>query len=390
MENENLYTSQQVEEIARRAAQYAVEQVLSSLNLENDIGLSLEGDNDMSKYVREKVSINGRDVWIGGYTKQQLHESYIHALEREGLISRVEHVDAVPLFGDYIDKYYKTYRTDQEENTTVNRERIIRNHIRPAFGSKRIDRITTTDLQEYFNQLGKNYSKETALKIRNTMNPVFNAAVEDELIKRNPLNSDRLEITGKDTVSHKAIPKEKMEMIKEAIPSLEERVRFMASLLCYTGMRFEEVLGLKWEDLDGDWICIQRAIVHPTRNQPVVKDPKTETSKRIIPYIKPLKSLMEPYRSSGYILSKNYDGEAPLSYTEARRTFEKIRKQFGLDGYSAHDFRDTCATEWREAGIPLDVIARLLGHAKTETTEKKYVKYRKDLLLQSVDTLNTL
>ena len=37
---------------------------------------------------------------------------------------------------------------------------------------------------------------------------------------------------------------------------------------------------------------------------------------------------------------------------------------------------DTCATEWREKGIPLDIIARLLGHSKTQTTEQRYVKYR--------------
>lgn len=68
--------------------------------------------------------------------------------------------------------------------------------------------------------------------------------------------------------------------------------------------------------------------------------------------------------------------ETPMSYTETRNTFNRIRDRFQLDGYSAHDFRDTCATEWRENGIPLDVIARLLGHAKTETTERRYVKYR--------------
>ena len=31
-------------------------------------------------------------------------------------------------------------------------------------------------------------------------------------------------------------------------------------------------------------------------------------------------------------------------------------------------------------GSPLDVIARMLGHAKTETTERRYVKYRTDIL----------
>ena len=80
------------------------------------------------------------------------------------------------------------------------------------------------------------------------------------------------------------------------------------------------------------------------------------------------------------VSDKDPTGETPLSYSEARRIFEKIRTRFDIKEYSAHDFRDTCATEWREKGIPLDVIARLLGHAKTETTERKYVKYRTDLL----------
>ena len=69
-----------------------------------------------------------------------------------------------------------------------------------------------------------------------------------------------------------------------------------------------------------------------------------------------------------------------MSYTEARRVFDKIRRRFSIEDYSAHDFRDTCATEWREKGIPLDVIARMLGHSKTETTEKRYVKYRTEIM----------
>ncbi len=29
--------------------------------------------------------------------------------------------------------------------------------------------------------------------------------------------------------------------------------------------------------------------------------------------------------------------------------------------------------------LPLDVVSRMLGHAKTEITERRYVKYRPDL-----------
>lgn len=385
-----MYTPQQVEEIARNAARCAIEQILHPPDIDNEIGLPPKGDNTMPKYIREKVLINGAPKWIGGYTKQELHESYISLLEREGMIGRAETNQIVPLFGDYMDRFYKTFRNNQEGNTIENRRRIIKNHILPVYGDTPIDRITTTDIQEYFNELGKKYAKETVLKIRNTMSPVFEAAVEDNLIRRSPLDSSRITISGKDTVSHKAIPKEKMDVIKDALPRLSGRVQLMAALLCFSGMRFEEVLGLSWEDVDEEWITINHAVVHPSRNQPVIKAPKTKTSLRKIPYVQKLRDILEPHRATGFILSKNNDGKTPLSYTEARRVFEKIRKEFDLSEYSAHDFRDTCATEWREAGVPLDVIARLLGHAKTETTERKYVKYRNDLLLQSVATLNAL
>jgi len=55
-------------------------------------------------------------------------------------------------------------------------------------------------------------------------------------------------------------------------------------------------------------------------------------------------------------------------------------RRFGISAYTPHDFRDTCATEWRKNGMSLDMIARLLGHAKTETTEKRYVKYNEEVL----------
>ena len=69
-----------------------------------------------------------------------------------------------------------------------------------------------------------------------------------------------------------------------------------------------------------------------------------------------------------------------LSIDGMREILRRMCKRAGIPEYSAHDFRDTCATEWREKGIQLDIIARLLGHAKTETTERKYIDYREGLL----------
>ena len=355
-------------------------------NLDNSISVTSqsisEGDMDMPKRLAQKVMVEGTERWIHGYSVQELFDNYVKLLVKEGIVEMVDEDDEMPNFGTYLNTFYETFKQKQQSNTVINRKRIIRNHIEPAFGSKRLDRIRTTDIQRWFNSLAKTYSKETILKIKNIMNPVFDAAVEDDIIDRNPMASKRIEVCGKETVHHKAIPKDKMTDIRKHAAELPLREKLMAGLLSYTGMRFEEVLGVRWEDIDDQWITVRRAVVHPNRNLPEVKTPKTKTSERKIPLNEELAKLLEPRQEHGYLLYAENDPtmESPLCYSTARRIFDRIRKRFDLGEYTAHDFRDTCATEWRENGIPLDVVARMLGHSKTETTEKRYVKYRTELM----------
>ena len=360
-------------------------QLAANLDNSTSEGIS-KGEDDMPKRLSEKVTINGRTRWVHGYSVQELFDNYVKLMVDEGLIEWVEDDESVPMFGKYLKEYYGTFKQHQQSNTVVNRERTIRNHIEPAFGNKRMDRIRTTDIQRWFNSLAKTYSKETILKIKNVMSPVFDAAVEDDILDRNPMASKRIEIHGKETVHHKAIPKEKMADIRLGLNALPERELLMTALLCYTGMRFEEILGLRWEDIDfyqKQQITVRRAVVHPNRNMPEIKCPKTKTSERVVPMSTGLFSaIFHKSHETGFVLYSNKDEtrETPLSYTEARRCFDHIRKRFGITEYTAHDFRDTCATEWRENGMSLDIIARMLGHSKTETTEKRYVKYRGEMM----------
>lgn len=165
----------------------------------------------------------------------------------------------------------------------------------------------------------------------------------------------------------------------------------MAALLYCTGMRIEEVLGLRWEDIDTERGCIhiRRAVVHPGRNMPEIKSTKSK-AERTIPLPRHLLDELSPKEETGFLLNSYTDlsRETPLSYTEAAKSFKRIQKQCGVEGYTAHDFRDTCATEWRESGISIDLIARLLGHQKTEVTEQRYVKYRPELFSQIKDKMD--
>lgn len=384
MDQQLLYTAQQVEDIAQRAARYAVEQA----NFGNRIEPSPEGDEDMTKRIKQQVQLNGAQHWITGQTIGDLLNSYLSLCLSQGVVAppiAVQPPSSSPLFGPYLKNFNEIYKSKQQSLTKASREQIAKNHIIPKWGRSPIDSIKTSDLQLWFNDLeSQGYSHETLLKIKNNMNPALDAAVEDGYISRNPLRSTRLKIGGAETIHHKAIPHEKMQAVRVMISDIQDdRVRRMATLLCNTGMRLEEILGLKWEDIDfiDNWIYIQRAVVHPTRNMPEVKCPKSVTSKRRIPLTNTIKIQLGERYSSGFILHSDDADErkCPLSYTEARRCVKKIKDLFDLQEYSAHDFRDTCATEWREAGVPTDIIARLLGHSKSDITENRYVKYRDEI-----------
>lgn len=367
---------------------YSEDEVIAILlNLANGIGLCAKGDIMPARY-KQKVKLGGEDHWVTGRTLKDLLEAYLELCIEQGTVKPVlgSAEDAlVPTVETYLKQFVKLYKSKQQALTMIRRESIINNHILPKIGSRRLNTLTVNDFQEWFNEMdAEGYSHETLLKIKNTLNPAFDAAVEDKLMAFNPLRSSRLDIVGKETVHHKAIPNEKFKEIRAAISELSDwKIRRMLALLCFTGMRMEEILGLRWEDIDfaDGWIHIQRAVVHPTRNLPVVKPPKTKTSDRKIPLAEELKRYLRPEEKKGYLLwtAKDPTMETPLSYTEARLIFRKIREQFGIQEYSAHDFRDTCATEWREAGIPLDVISKILGHSKTDITEKRYVKYRDEV-----------
>lgn len=354
------------------------------MNLVNGIGLCAKGETMPTRY-KQRMTVEGQEHWVTGYSLKDLLENYLKLCIQEGtvlpgVIAKIPEKVSSPLVGPYLDQFVSLYKNNQGSNTKDARDRTIRNHIKPEFGHLEIAEVTVQRIQEWFNALeAKGYSHETLLKIKNVFSPCLDAAVEDGYLQKNPFKSTRLVIGGTETKHHKAIPAEKMQEIRSQISVIrDQKVRFMLVLLSYTGMRMEEILGLKWEDIDfqENWISIERAVVHPQRNKPEVKLPKSKTSKRRIPLPEAVKEALKPKLNSGFVL--NSDGD-PLSYSEARRIFWKIRDLFELEGYSAHDFRDTCATEWREAGVPTDIIAHLLGHSKSDITENRYVKYRDEL-----------
>ena len=349
----------------------------------------------MAKRIQQRATINGEVKWLSGANQQELFECYLkHAISagivaiNDGTKAETQTKDTIH-FGKYLKEFVSTYKSKQSSLTMSNRLRIMERHILPRLGAIPIDQVKTSDIQIWFDELvDQGYARETILKIKNTISPAFDSAVEDGLISVNPVTSKRLVINTHKGSHHKAIPPAKMMWVREHVHILPMREKRIVALLSYTGMRLEEVLGVCWDDFDfhAKRIHICRAVIHPTRNQPEVKLPKTAAGNRVIPLPDKLIELLAPLEYEGFVLG----GSKPLSYQQQKLAFDRIRKTFGLEAYSAHDFRDTCATEWREAGMSIETIAKMLGHANSTVTEKCYVKFREKSLDEARSVMNQI
>ncbi len=105
--------------------------------------------------------------------------------------------------------------------------------------------------------------------------------------------------------------------------------RRMAALLYCTGMRIEEVLGLRWENIDTERGCIhiRRAVVHSGRNMPEIKSTKSK-AERTIPLPRHLLDELSPKEETGFLLNSYTDlsRENPVELYRSRKIVQTYPK----------------------------------------------------------------
>lgn len=62
----------------------------------------------------------------------------------------------------------------------------------------------------------------------------------------------------------------------------------------------------------------------------------------------------------------------PLRYSAVASLIGRLRRRTGID-FSAHTLRHSAASEWTRAGVPIEIVSKLLTHANVATTSSTYV-----------------
>ncbi|WP_064257537.1 tyrosine-type recombinase/integrase [Rhodococcus sp. HS-D2] len=153
------------------------------------------------------------------------------------------------------------------------------------------------------------------------------------------------------------------------------RDRFLFALLYDTGMRIGEALGLRHEDISAAEreVTVRRRI---NSNGARSKSPRSRT----IPVSVQLIRLYADYLHTEYgDLDSDYvfvnlwgrPHGAALTYSAAHALVRRLRRRTEID-FDPHWYRHTYATRMLRDNVPVEVVAKLLGHASLTTTVSTY------------------
>lgn len=338
---------------------------------QSDFPPSSEGETEMAgkPKINQPVVINGQKRWITASTMQEFTDKVIK------LVATSQGPTAHP-FTDYAWNWYNTYsKPNVGTATATTYKRQLDLHILPALGGLAVEDITTDHIQALFN--GMKGAKTTKDKARMVLNQILDAAVEDGIIKQNPAKSRRVKVTGNASTPTAPYTVAQMRYLVQHLGDVKDPVdRAYLALQALHPMRLEEVLGLQGGDIDPEaaQIHIRRAVTHPKRNQPEIKETKTDASTRTIG----LSALALPYLLPQVGPDKFiFGGSAPLSYTQVRRMCNRIKKDTGFsENITPLRFRTTVLTDLYDQTKDIKLAQAAAGHTTPAMTLKYYVKGR--------------
>ena len=380
---------------------YTLDQVRETLLpllplLENHISCSqIEAESDtkgvsaMAKNYKQRVKVavdeKGYPIykWATGHSVDELNDNIVRLYAEHGLIDRFMRIEKttqlrkqyIPQFKEYAEKWFETYKKPVLKATTLQGyESNLRIHIYPTFGKKRLDEITTDDVQKFLNER-EHLAKNTVHTIFVLLGEIMESAYEDRIISSNPTRSKRLIIPSKKKKVREALSPDQLKLIIHDIATklTDDTERRMMAIILFTGMRRGEMLWLRWEDLDFEnrLIHVKRAVAYTT-NQPLLSTTKTASGQRAIPMDEQLVELLKPVQPKGFIIG----GDEPITQMVYQRIQRHINEKIDMFGATPHIFRHSYISALVEAGVDLKTVQQISGHSNVTTTMNIYTHTR--------------
>jgi integrase len=259
------------------------------------------------------------------------------------------------------------------------------NHLIPALGHLRLDRVSTMEIRAVLNGLHRDgYAPVTVNHIRATLNAAMNEAVYEELIPRNPVTG--IKPMPVPEADDEPLTAEESRRFLEAIRGDRLEALFTVGLVC--GLRMGEATGLTWDmiDLTMGEVRVARSLQWQNPERGFVLKGTKSGKERIIVLPHLAREALREHRmrqrreqeqvaewGNPWKLVFTARSGKPLHETTVNVLLARYLKEAGIEPRRTFRMlRHSTASLLAAQGVPEIEVQALLGHASGKTTRKYY------------------
>lgn len=323
-------------------------------------------------------------------------------------------VDTDLTVDEWFEYWQENIVSDRAPNTRRNHRERYKFNIQPYIGSMLLSEVKPMHCKMILNRMEETYAGGTILQTYIAMGAMFRAAVDNDLIRKHPMDGVKFSkpIKAKNDIRFLTVDEQKrfLEIAKRS------HNYYQYALILETGLRTGELIGLTWDavDLENRTLTINKTLEYRHKDKYWrAGPPKTTHSYRTIPLTNRATEILKAVKAMRPKQKKSVLLDQPLEYLDRSsgrkkklvmrdlvfinwRTGEpaknssydthlyKLCEEAGIEPFCMHALRHTYATRAIESGMPPKVLQKLMGHASIKTTMDTYVHVTDESLEKAI------
>jgi integrase len=285
------------------------------------------------------------------------------------------------------------------ESTVVSYKGIVNNHIVPKAGQIPLAKFGPMQAQRLYADLTRAEATPRTIQLTHAvLRRAMTMAVRWGLLAANPCAGlERPRVAAKEM---RVLDEKQVGALLKAAKS--SRLYALYVLAIFTGMRFGEILGLQWADVDtknrmAPSLEVRRTL-QELHGKPKLTEPKTASGRRKIDLPRAVatalkahkaKMMAEGLRTATHVFCNRAGAPLRQAYV-TRKSFKKLLETAEIPHIRFHDLRHTAATLMLKQGIHAKVVSERLGHASIQITLDRYSHVLPSMQRDAADKLDAV
>lgn len=308
-------------------------------------------------------------------------------------------------FKEVVDLWLIHYKQQVKITTFTTTSRLLKKHILPIFKDFYIDRIDIRLCQDAVNDWYSSYSEASLLV--SIVSRVFKFGINQGFCMDNPMSKIiRPKNTYKQSYKAPFYDKSELLLFLKTVKQTESLKAYtMFHTLAFTGLRWGELAGLQWRDIDfrRKILSVNHSLIY---NEEIKKfqltDPKTKHSIREIGIDNTTLNILLKWRNyqKEFFIGRGINTRSDeqlvfttqtnhfITDTYLRRIIRRVTKNYNLPHITIHGFRHTHCSLLFEAGVEMHSVKERLGHSNIRTTMNIYTHVTKSERAKTADIFN--